>query len=152
MMWNNKKSGTQFEKEFAFILAEKWFWVHLFQDNRNGQPCDVIAAKDGAAYLFDCKDCELGHFPLNRMEENQYNAMKLFQLTGNRSGMFAIRFPGQEIYLVDFEVLKKLRDKGMKRITQEEIHIYGRPLDDWLDEVAGGDACRGENDEDTDWQ
>ena len=84
---SNKAAGTRFEKEFAGILADNWFWVHLFQDNRNGQPCDVIAARDGNAYLFDCKDCQGNRFPLSRMEENQYNAMKLFRLTGNKRGM-----------------------------------------------------------------
>lgn len=28
---NNKSAGTRFEKEFADILADHWFWVHLFK-------------------------------------------------------------------------------------------------------------------------
>lgn len=78
-----------FEREFAGKLAKNRFWVHRFQDNKNGQPCDVIAARNGKTYLFDCKDCA-GAFQLSRVEENQYNAMYLFHLTGNSRGMFAV--------------------------------------------------------------
>lgn len=151
---SNKAAGTRFEKEFAEILARNWFWVHIFQDNKNGQPCDVIAARDGSAYLFDCKDCQNDKFPLSRVEENQYNAMKLFQLTGNRRGMFAMQFPEAGIYLVDFEVLKKLKDDGVAQIGPDSIHKYGRSLQSWLDDL---DAFREMEkveyvDEDTDWE
>lgn len=44
---SNKSAGTQFEREFAARLAAEGFWVHRFQDNKNGQPCDVIAARNG---------------------------------------------------------------------------------------------------------
>lgn len=144
---SNKSTGTKFEREFAELLAKHWFWVHIFQDNKNGQPCDVIAARDGCAYLFDCKDCQGSKFSLSRMEENQYNAMKLFQLTGNRRGMFAIRFPETGIYLIDFEVLKELKDSGVNQIGKENISRYGRSLQSWLDdldifrELAKNGAC-----------
>lgn len=132
---SNKAAGTRFEQEFAAILAKHSFWVHLFQDNKKGQPCDVIAARDGSSYLIDCKDCQGSIFSLSRMEENQYNAMKLFQLTGNRRGMFAIRFPYTGIYLVDFEVLKKLKDDGIAQIKKNSIMRYGRSLQSWLDDL-----------------
>ena len=57
MKMSNKSAGMQFEREFAARLAAEGFWVHRFQDNKNGQPCDVIVARNGEAYLFDCKDC-----------------------------------------------------------------------------------------------
>ena len=72
MKMSNKSAGTMFEREFAGKLAKNRFWVHRFQDNKNGQPCDVIAARNGKTYLFDCKDCA-GAFQLSRVEENQYN-------------------------------------------------------------------------------
>ncbi len=97
MKMSNKSAGTQFEREFASRLAAEGFWVHRFRDNKNGQPCDVIAARDGEAYLFDCKDCKTDMFSLRRVEENQFNAMRLFDTTGNRRGMFAIRYPDQVI-------------------------------------------------------
>ena len=91
MKMSNKSAGTQFEREFAARLAAEGFWVHRFQDNKNGQPCDVIAARNGEAYLFDCKDCKTDTFSLRRVEENQFNAMRLFDTTGNRRGMSGIR-------------------------------------------------------------
>lgn len=129
---NNKTAGTRFEKEFVSILADNWFWVHLFQDNKNGQPCDVIAARNGHAYLFDCKDCQGNYFPLSRMEENQYNAMHLFEMTGNSRGKFAIRFTEQEIYLMDYKQLEDLRTNGVKRIDRMDCHLHGESFWGWL--------------------
>lgn len=98
---SNKATGSQFEKRFAAILSHNRFWVHIFQDNCNGQPCDVMAARDGETYLFDCKNCEKERFLLSRMEENQLNAMELFYMTGNKRGMFVIQFPAdQSIWLI----------------------------------------------------
>lgn len=137
---NNKAAGTKFEQEFAVMLADSWFWVHLFQDNKNGQPCDVIAAKNGKTYLFDCKDCQKGIFPLSRMEENQYNAMYLFELTGNSRGMFAIRFPSEEVYLVEYQIIKDLREQGIRQIGREECRRYGKAFADWMFERNAEDG------------
>ena len=144
---SNKAAGTQFEKEFSQTLSEHGFWVHLFQDNRNGQPCDVIAARSGRAYLIDCKDCQKDFFRLSRMEENQLNAMKLFELTGNGSGKFAIRFSPSETYMVNYWQLATLRDKGYKKINQMDCRLYGMEFSAWLawrDRVDGwsGEICK----------
>lgn len=124
--------GTRFEREFADILAKHWFWVHLFQDNQNGQPCDVVAAKNGHVYLFDCKDCQDQVFLLSRVEENQYNAMQLFDMTGNSKGMFAIRFPEDGIYLIEYDKMQKMQDAGFKRINSSVSRTQGCRLEDWL--------------------
>lgn len=134
---SNKSTGTTFEREFVDILAEHWFWVHLFQDNKNGQPCDVIACKNGQTYLFDCKDCQDNIFLLSRIEENQYNAMHLFDLTGNGVGMFAIRFPGDGIYLIDYVRLEELQNAGFKRINSSIGRSQGCLLRDWLNDKEG---------------
>lgn len=129
---NNKKTGTKFERAFADILARNWFWIHLFQDNKNGQPCDMIAARNGHTYLFDCKNCDRDCFLLNRMEENQYNAMHLFELTGNSRGKFAIRFADEEIYLIDYWQIKALKDRGRKSIDRTDLKLYGEDFYIWL--------------------
>lgn len=129
---SNKKTGTKFERDFCLLLRENGFWAHGFQCNRNGQPCDVIAARDGASWLFDCKSCEKNYFRLDRMEENQLNSMEMFRLTGNRRGMFAIIFPDKQIYLADYLVLKNLRDSGTKSIGRFDIGRYGRTFEDWV--------------------
>lgn len=129
---SNKSIGTQFENEFADILAENRFWVHNFQDNKNGQPCDVIASKNGKSFLFDCKDCETKFFRLSRMEENQLSAMALFEMYGNEPGMFAIRFPTTHIYLMNFRKMKEMRDTGFKRIDETICKALGVRLEEWL--------------------
>ena len=136
MKMSNKSAGTQFEREFASRLAAEGFWVHRFQDNKNGQPCDVIAARDGEAYLFDCKDCKTDMFSLRRVEENQFNAMRLFDTTGTRRGMFAIRYPDQVIYLVDYEIARIIRDNGKSSVPRHLIGMYGRTLEDWLEDLV----------------
>lgn len=131
-MVSNKKAGTQFEREFARLLADNHFWVHLFRDNQNGQPCDLIASRSGHAYLFDCKDCQGNFFPISRMEENQYNAMHLFELTGNSRGKLAIRFAGRNIYLVDYWQIKALKEKGLRLIDQMDCKLFGEEFSIWL--------------------
>ena len=131
-MVSNKKTGTDFEREFAELLAEEWFWVHMFQDNKNGQPCDIVAARNGITYLFDCKNCEKDYFLLSRMEENQYNAMYLFELTGNEKGKFALRFSNQNVYLIDYDIIKHLQNKGVKQIGEPHCLEYGCDIKDWL--------------------
>lgn len=148
---NNKQAGTNFEKAFASILAEKWFWVHPFQDNRNGQPCDIIAAKNGHTYLFDCKDCQGDYFQLSRMEENQYNAMRLFELTGNSKGMFAIRFKDGDIYLLEYDKIKELQTADFKRINSTVCHTQGTSLEEWLEQWETEDN-RGEQNADRNWK
>lgn len=149
MKMSNKSVGTQFEREFAARLAAEGFWVHRFQDNKNGQPCDVIAAKHGKAYLFDCKNCQKELFDLRRVEENQYNAMQFFYVTGNRRGMFAVRYPDEEVFLVDFQLLYSLKYEGKKSISRKEITTYGRTLESWLEDLK----IMGEDDRDEcgDW-
>ncbi|MEQ2595508.1 hypothetical protein AAAU22_07500 [[Clostridium] symbiosum] len=149
---SNKSTGTKFEREFAALLAEHWFWVHLFQDNKNGQPCDVIAARNGTTYLFDCKACSEDRFFMSRMRENQYNAMELFRITGNGRGMMAIRFPGGEIYLLDYLVLKSLVGDGVKRIGKDKMTQYARPLNNWLEELEGPGCLEDRDDADCDWK
>lgn len=136
---NNKSAGTKFEKEFAGILAKHWFWVHLFQDNKNGQPCDVMAAKNGKTYLFDCKNCEEGIFRLDRIEENQYNAMKLFEMTGNGKGFFAIQFPETGIFLMRYDKLHEMQEAGFKRINASICRTQGIHLKNWLMNFEEGD-------------
>ena len=131
---SNKKAGSDFESWFAGTLSENGFWVHRFQDNENGQPCDLIAAQDGETYLFDCKSCEKDFFRLSRVEANQKSAMELFYRTGNRRGMFAIRFPGDLIYLVDYQVMDNIREQGIKRIDKNRMALYGRSLEGWIGE------------------
>ena len=127
---SNKSNGTAFERKFAELLSEEGFWAHCLKDNVNGQPFDVIAAKNGRTYVFDCKDCQTDRFVLSRIEENQHNAMKLWAETGNHPGMFAVKFSGK-IYLVPYRMLEILMENGTKSISEIEMRRYGRTFEQW---------------------
>jgi len=131
-LMNNKVVGTKFEREFAEMLAKHRFWVHLFQDNKNGQPCDIVAAYGGHTYLIDCKNCEKDYFLLSRMEENQYNAMELFKRMGNEDGWFAIQFSGGDIYMLPYWKIIMMQEHGVKRLSKQECKLYGMVFIQWL--------------------
>jgi len=131
---SNKSVGTALERKFAKILADYGFWAHCMKDNQNGQPFDIIAARNGTTYVFDCKDCQGNIFQLSRIEENQYNAMTLWSDTGNGQGLFAIRMP-VGIYVVPFRVLAIMKDRGESSVHQKDIAKMGQRFDYWI-------ACR----------
>ncbi len=128
---SNKSTGTTFEKEFAGMLSDGGFWSHCLEDNQNGQPFDVIAARNGATYVFDCKDCMGEAFRLSRIEENQQNAMSLWSSTGNRQGLFAIRIHGK-IILVPHRMLVILKENGTKQVKYSDLLRYGRTFEQWM--------------------
>lgn len=127
---SNKKNGTVFERNFAELLSREGFWAHCLKDNANGQPFDVIAARNGRTYVFDCKDCATERFVLSRIEENQHNAMNLWSETGNQPGLFAIKFSGR-IYLMPLKMLDILEENGTKSITEIEARRYGWTFEQW---------------------
>lgn len=129
---SNKSNGTAFEKEFAWLLSKHGFWVHCLQDNANGQPFDVIAARNGLTYVFDCKDCQGNVFRLNRIEENQDNAMRLWSETGNHPGLFAVRF-GERIYLIPHKVLLILRERGTASLSEQAVLKMGETFSRWIE-------------------
>lgn len=128
---SNKSRGTAFEREFARMLAGHDFWVHCISDNANGQPFDVIAARDGVSYVFDCKDCSHERFPLSRIEENQKTAMELWWGCGNTEPLFAIRFPLRGVRLVSFSVLMEMERVGCRSLQGEGIVQHTMSFEGW---------------------
>ena len=53
----NRKVGTGFERDLCLSLSGCGFWAHNLAQNSQGQPFDVIAARNGVSYPIDCKDC-----------------------------------------------------------------------------------------------
>ena len=138
---SNKSIGTQFERLLADLLSRNGFWVHRFQDNRNGQPCDMIACRNGYTCLIDCKACQGDSFRLSRMEENQRNAMELFLRSGNPAAFFAIRLAGGQIFLAEYQWLKELEENGARQVYHSQLK--GRELAAWMAERKGNwEACR----------
>ena len=87
----NKKLGNDFEKELSEILYDAGYWVHLLNQNKNGQPADIIAVRSGGAYLIDAKVCTYEVFPFRRIEENQQLAMDMWIECGNIEPYFALK-------------------------------------------------------------
>ena len=128
---SNKKSGNQFEAELCEILSEHGFWTHNLAQNSAGQPADVIAVKNGCAYLIDCKVCSTGHFALRRVEENQALAMELWRECGNGVGWFALKF-GDKIYMVSLATLNALKHIHAT-LSESVVAFHNMSLDEWLE-------------------
>lgn len=134
-MVSNKKLGNSFETDLCQLLYQHGFWAHNFVQSKDGQPADVIAVKNGKAFLIDCKVCSNNYFKFGRLEENQINAMNLWEEVGNGNGLFAIRLAlDNSILLLTkqecLELLKEQKQIGFQRLKQ-----IGKPLQKWLSEV-----------------
>ncbi len=127
---SNKKMGNQFEAELCEILAKEGFWCHNLAQNSAGQPADVIAVKDGKAYLIDCKVCSQGKFLYSRIEENQDLSMELWHDCGNGYGWFALKFD-TGTYMVGRESIRNCSNRH-PAMTAELADMYGYPLAEWL--------------------
>jgi len=138
---DNRSNGNRFEQELSHILAENGFWVHVMQQNKAGQPADLIAVKGKFHTLIDCKVCDTGHFAFERIEENQKLAMRMFTNKGNELCYFALKLPDGTIRMVSLSRLETLRNRGLKRIAEKDMSLQTWLLDDWLSssEVWGRD-------------
>ena len=128
---NNKKLGNDFEQELCEILADHGFWAHNFANRKNGQPADIIAVKNGKAYLIDAKVCMYEVFPFRRIEENQHLSMDMWIECGNTTPYFALK-ARNEIYMVSYVTIKDLMRKGKKQLNLEDMNKYGTRLATWL--------------------
>lgn len=125
---NNKKIGNSFEAELCEILSQHGFWAHNLAQNAAGQPADIIAVKNGTAYLIDCKVCSGKAFNLSRIEENQRLSMCLWSDCFNGDGWFAVKF-GETIYMV---TLGRLLSIATKSPTEDFFEQFTLTLDEWL--------------------
>ena len=127
----NKKLGNKFEKELSEILYGAGYWVHLLNQNKNGQPADIIAVKNKKAYLIDAKVCSLEKFAFKRVEENQHLSMQMFIECGNTTPYFALK-ARNEIYMLSYKTIRDLIKQGKKQLDFAEINKYGTRLSTWL--------------------
>ena len=128
---SNKKLGNDFESQFCEILSQEGYWCHLFAQNSAGQPADVIAVRNGKAYLIDCKVCINDTFPFSRIESNQHTAMTLWKQSGNGYGWFALELSNKDIYMIDHDLMIAL-SLTQSSIGEDLITHYGLPLGMWL--------------------
>jgi len=78
-------TGRQFEDHVVKKMHEAGYWVHRIHPDESGQqPFDVIAVKGNKMCAYDAKVLTEGkRFPLNRIEDNQLNAFRLFEKKTN---------------------------------------------------------------------
>ena len=128
----NKKIGNDFESEFAEILSAYGFWVHQLSQNAAGQPADIIAVRNGKAYLIDCKVCSTDKgFALSRMESNQDFAMELWNECGNGQGWFAIKLPTNDIFMLPHFCIRAVKQM-QSYMSPGEIFEMGKPIEKWV--------------------
>lgn len=128
---DNRKVGTSFERKLCLILSEHGFWCHNLAQNSQGQPFDVIAARNGKTYPIDCKVCANNLFKLERVEQNQASAMYLWRDMGNGKGWFALQLNNGAIYMISFSNMEaNMFTKSV--LSEREIRILGVPLEEWI--------------------
>ena len=127
---SNRALGNSFESELCDILYGYGFWTHNLAQNKAGQPADVLAAKNGKAYLIDAKVCSDGKFPLSRVEDNQELAMTLWKECGNGEGWFALKV-NEEIFMIPFFTIKAYMN-AQSSLSTAEIYECGMPLKRWV--------------------
>lgn len=127
---SNRKIGNAFEQEFCDMLSPYGFWATCLKQSNSGQPADVLAARNGKAYLIDCKVCSNGYFPLSRVEENQDLAMTAWKACGNGDGWFALKV-GEQVYMIPhFTIMAYANNQS--RLSYSEILECGKPLEKWV--------------------
>ena len=130
---DNRRVGTGFEKQLCINLSGYGFWTHRMAQNSQGQPFDIIAARNGKSYPIDCKDCSKDIFKMERIEENQSSAMFLWRETGNGEGWFALRMTNGAVYFLPFSKLESL--SLLKTVlSASEIRQFGVPLREWVEQ------------------
>ena len=106
---NNKKLGTEFEREVCDILNRNGYWVHFITpDARGAQPFDIIAVKNGNAYAIDCKTCAAKSFNISRLEDNQIMAFEKWMACGNTIPCIFVKHDGH-IQVINYAELKELK-------------------------------------------
>lgn len=130
---DNRSTGGKFEQELSHMLAERGFWCHVLQQNKAGQPADIIAVKGKFHTLIDCKVCDQGYFSFDRIEDNQRSAMRQFFRKAGELSYFALKLPNDEIRMVSLERAETIRNRGKNRISAEDMHKETWHIQDWLE-------------------
>ena len=116
---SNKSLGTAFEQEFCNKLATLGYWVHfIVPDARGAQPFDVIAAKDGRSYAYDCKTCVSKSFSIRRLEDNQVMAFEKWMKCGNDEPLVAVKHDNK-VFLIGYKELKEKKSIRLDERTPE---------------------------------
>ena len=130
---NNRKIGNAFEDTLAEILHDYGFWVHPLNQNKAGQPADLIAVRNTKSFLIDAKVCSGKGFDLSRIEYNQELAMTMWSECGNGDGWFAI-LVDERVYMLSYQNLIRYRCQ-CSVLPGEVIKEIGAPIEEWVKRV-----------------
>lgn len=134
---DNRTNGGKFEQELSNLLAEHGFWSHVLQQNKSGQPADIIAVIGHYHTLIDCKIISDGKgFSFDRIEENQKLAMTMFHRKCSEPCYFALKLPDNTIWMISMERLETQRNRGKLRLQDAEIRAQAWPLDKWIESAV----------------
>ena len=137
---DNRSMGNRFEQELAQTLSARGFWVHVLQQNKRGQPADIIAVKGKYHTLIDCKVVSEGKsFPFSRIEENQRLAMRMFEERGRHNCYFAIRFPDGSVRFLSRVNAVILEAQGKKSLSGADAVAYTLDIDQWIRQAGRWD-------------
>lgn len=118
----NKKIGNEYEIKFAEVLQKKGFWCHIFEYNKNGQPCDIVAIKNNVGYLYDVKHCDKDRFSFDKIQPNQVTCFEYAKQCGNSNTGFAIWFEKQQQWhYLPYEKYKQLKAEGKKSVRYQDL-------------------------------
>ena len=134
---DNRTTGNRFEQDFAKVLSAHRFWAHVMQQNKAGQPADIIAVKGKFHTLIYCKVCENGVFPFSRGEENQRLAMRMFTKRAKDLCFFALKVIGEDgkeqVRMISLGRIETLENRGYKQLTHRTMDTETWSLQSWLD-------------------
>lgn len=133
MKTDNRTNGGRFEQELAEKLAAHGFWAHVMQQNKSGQPADIIAVKGRYHTLIDAKVISDDRgFEFKRREENQRTAMKMFNTKAGEGCWFALKLPDGTVWMLSNRKLERMISGGKKRISESQIREFTWGLEEWL--------------------
>ena len=120
-MINQKKIGNETEQRFLDLLQEKGYWCHLFAYNKNGQPCDIIAIKDGKPFLIDVKHCDEKRFGFSNVRDNQRSCFNYYESCNNENCGFAIYFAKTGTWRwLSYECLDQFESYGFGGVSEQD--------------------------------
>lgn len=130
---SNKSDGNRLESLVCQELKKRGWWSHNFAANASGQPMDIIACKNGFAYLIDCKSCLGKGFTVKRVEDNQRHAIEAFVKAGNKDGFFLLATPDGEWYMFTLSTIDVV-----KTLKIADIKNLGIPFERWCENSENG--------------
>lgn len=121
MRTDNRTLGGSVERMALAELSKRGWWCHLMAQGAQGQPCDIVALKDGRGMLLDAKRCQGTRFPLSRVEPNQRACFLLAESRGNHElGLIVWFEPLQEFRLISWRAVREANEAGKCSISAEE--------------------------------